>query len=219
MAVVQVQNNDVVIVPAEAGEITLRVVPIVHSEPEEVSLWIDLRDELPYNEKPDAASLLANRGGWWERSLDDIDGIAIHHTTTNNLEATAAWTARPKAEGGKGYPSLQYHFWVAADGEIFYCVDLGQGVWHDHCGDKNTHISVGMAGRLDVAPPPQAQLQATAWLVAHLCRQFALTVEQVNGHQEWAWKHSRVKTACPGWNKAHWRTEFSKELLIARSST
>ena len=170
--------------------------------------WEDVRARMPRNQLPDNCKLIASRGGWWQRELSAIDGIAIHHTMTNNLEATAAWITKPKSAGGKGHATSQYHFWVAADGRALYCVDLREGLWHDHAGDENTHISIGMAGRLDFAPPPDVQLQAAVRLVWYLMREFMIPRENVAGHNDWAWSVSRVKTVCPGWDKAGWRSAF-----------
>lgn len=172
--------------------------------PADVPLWEDIRADLPRNLSPEAPA----RGHWWVRDAAQIDGITLHHTMTNNLEATAQYCTRPRAQGGKGYPTTQYAFWVAADGQVFYCVDVTEGMWHDHCGDKNTHISIGMAGRLDIAPPPDAQLQATARLVAHLMRTYGILVERVAGHNDWALRCAGIQTICPGWDVAGWRNAF-----------
>jgi hypothetical protein len=170
--------------------------------------WTDARGTLPTNPRPDASALIAQRGGWWKRALEDIDGITIHHTLSHNPAATAAYITKPVAQGGKGHATTEYHFWVTAEGEALYHVDLTEGLWHDHCGDHNTHISIGMAGSLHTAKPSTAQLTAAARLVAYLMRWLDIDMANVAGHNDWAYKCSKVSTVCPGWDKAAWRGDF-----------
>jgi len=170
---------------------------------------VDVRDQVPYNHNPDGSAILRERSGWWKRTPSQIDGITIHHTMTNNWQATAAWTARNKANGGKGYPAIQYHYWVQADGTILYLLDVREGCWHDHCGDKNTHISIGMAGRLDIAAPPEKQLQAAAWLARQLAYTYGISVDNIDGHREWSQRCTgKYQTTCPGWHVSGWRDAF-----------
>jgi hypothetical protein len=170
--------------------------------------WRDIRDEMPVNSRPDATALLAQRGGWWQRELSDITGITIHHTLSHNPSQVAAYIVKPKAQGGKGYPTTQYHIWITREGEALYCVDLTEGLWHDHCGDKNTNISIGLAGSLHTAKPPLVQLVKAAEVVAFLMRVLKIDIANVAGHNDWARKCANVSTTCPGWDQAGWRSQF-----------
>ena len=170
--------------------------------------WRDYRDKMPTNPTPDASSTLSRRAGWWRRSLDDIDGVTIHHTLSHNPEGLAAYITKPKANGGKGYPTTQYHVWITAEGDALWCVDFEEGLWHDHCGDKNTHISIGMAGRLHEGKPPQVQLNKAAEVSAYLMDVFDIEASHVAGHNDWALLFSKVHTVCPGWDVAGWRNDF-----------
>jgi len=172
--------------------------------------WTDIRAQMPVNTQPDQSWLKSEgRTGWWQRSLDQIDGITLHHTMIHDIVACANYITRPVAEGGKGLPTTQYAFWVAADGRSSYCVNMTEAPWHDHCGDENTHLSVGLAGHLDKTAPPQAQLEGVVKLVAYLMQKLNLGIESVNGHREWSEKYKgKPLTACPGWISGGWREQF-----------
>jgi N-acetyl-anhydromuramyl-L-alanine amidase AmpD len=170
--------------------------------------WEDWRDKMPVNPTPDASALITKRGGWWQRALSDIDGITIHHTLSHDPIATASWIVKPKVQGGKGHATTQYHVWITKDGRALWCVGFEHGLWHDHCGDLNKHISIGLSGSLHVAKPPTAQLRKAAQVVAYLMARFDIRVANVAGHNDWAMKCSGVKTDCPGWDRAGWRSEF-----------
>lgn len=48
--------------------------------------WIDLRVQMPVNTQPDQSWLKSEgRTGWWQRTLDQIDGITIHHTMVHDM--------------------------------------------------------------------------------------------------------------------------------------
>lgn len=187
--------------------------PVVTGDP-----WRDIRDEMPVNEAPDGSAWLARRGGWWQRTAEDIDGITIHHTLSHDPHAVARYIVRAKAQGGKGYPTTQYHIWITREGEALLCVDLTEGLWHDHCGDRNAHISIGMAGSLDRHQPSQAQLAKAAAVTAYLMDLYGIALENVAGHTDWARKCSNFGTGCPGWDRAGWRSEFYAALAAARSA-
>lgn len=195
-----------------AGTYAVRLVAATTEPESSEALWEDIRSTMPTNPEPDASALIAQRGGWWRRKPNDIDGITIHHTLSHNPSQTAAYIVKPRAKGGKGHATTQYHIWITADGTALYCVDLTEGLWHDHCGDKNTHISIGMAGALHTTEPPEAQLDKVVEVVTHLMSVFDIPVENVAGHNDWAWKCSKVRTVCPGWDQAGWRQDFYGKL-------
>ena len=177
--------------------------------------WRDIRDTMPTNASPDASELIAQRGGWWRRVPEQIDGITIHHTMSHSPQATASYCTKPKAAGGKGHATTQYHFWITAGGEALYCVDLTEGLWHDHTGDHNTHVSIGMAGSLHTMKPPRVQLEAAAEVTAYLMRTLNIADENVAGHKDWAMKVSGVKTVCPGWDLTGWRDDFFETVAVS----
>jgi len=142
--------------------------------------------------------------GWWQRCLGQIDGVTIHHTLSHSPHQTAAYYV---TKGG-GRPSIPYHFWITETGEVLLCLALTEGCWHDHTGHRNTHVSVGLAGRLHERRPTEVQLGAavrvTRWLVHH--PGMRVTRERVKGHCDYA------RTVCPGWNAVGWQQDFYEML-------
>jgi len=175
--------------------------------------WTDLRAQLATNPAPDEPWLKA-RGikDWWRRTPEQIDGITIHHVASvGTPQATAIYCTRPKAQGGKGLPRTQYNYWIDPDGTIYYCLDVLYGPWHDNCGHENTHVSIAMNGALHRTQPTTTALLSTARLVAWLMREYAISLENVTGHNEWAMRClglSKNFTQCPGWTVMGWKTNF-----------
>jgi hypothetical protein len=126
---------------------------------------------------------------------------------SNSPHATAAHYIHKAG----GRPSIPYSIWVTETGEVLYCLSLTEGCWHDHTGHRNTHLSIGLAGRLHEFVPVDAQLRAAAsvaaWAVRH--PEMNVTPERVKGHQDY-WP-----TECPGWSSAKsglWRDRFYRFL-------
>jgi len=175
--------------------------------------FVDMVDRLAVNREPDHPYITARMWSWWPlREAAEVTGITIHHTLSHSPEATAAYCARPQREGGKGYPSIQYHFWVsAADGcRCYRCAPVEWALWHDHTGAWPTTISVGMAGRLHAGWPAGEQVEAAARLVAWLMGEYEVPLEEVRGHND-----RYQGTICPGWDVAGWRDVFFEELMKA----
>ncbi len=97
---------------------------------------------------------------------------------------------------------MPYHFWVSREGDVWLCVPLEVGMWHDHTGHRNVNVSVGMAGSLHKVRPTRVQLAATVDLVCWLMGEYGIGVEDVQGHND------RTGTACPGWDMMGWRADF-----------
>jgi hypothetical protein len=162
-------------------------------------------DELPINFEPDHPQFVSRHWVTWpERSTDDIKGITIHHTLSHSPMGTALYCTKPYSESGKGYPSIQYHFWVSqGDGAPAYlCAYLSWALWHDHTGSFPKTISIGLAGSLHHQRPPEQQLESAARLVRWLMKRYKVPLEEVKGHCD------RWPTLCPGWDVTGWRDEF-----------
>ena len=164
----------------------------VAREEEEALPYIDIVDEMPVNQNPTAPD------AWWVRTPEQITGITVHHTMSHDARATARYCTDVK-----GRPSIQYHFWVAREGEVYLCAPLEWGMWHDHCGHENPNVSVGLAGRLHEAKPSEVQLQAAARIVAWLMEKYNVPLPEVQGHND-----RYAGTICPGWDHADWREDF-----------
>lgn len=180
------------------------------AEPDPVPWDKDITQELARNDTFTHAKL--NRdGGWWRRELHQIDAVTIHHTLSDSPHATAQHYVNK--DGGR--PSIPYTLWVTQTGEILLCVPLQEGVWHDHTGHENTHLSVGMAGRLHEYRPAEVQMEATARVCAWAIKTLPGVngIDQIKGHQD------HISTQCPGWDmrkgnegSGHWRDDFYRIL-------
>jgi hypothetical protein len=188
-------------------------------------LIVDRRDEMPVCDTPDHADFwnaFASKGIWdWpRRDLEDITGLTIHHTLSDNPLGLFQWITRPRSEGGKGYPRGQYHYWVSR-GEgapVYHLLDDTVQCWHDHTGTYQTTLSVGMAGHLGHDRPPGEQLWNAAKLCKILIEKYGLEIDDVQGHCD---RYSG--TVCPGWyadsaetiNSGVWRRDFDIALRCA----
>jgi len=178
---------------------------------------IDRRAEMPHNPEPDHAGFVEAFGpeatDWPRRFVEDITGITIHHTLSHSAKDLFDWITRSKAEGGKGYPRGQYHYWIGQEegAPVSQLLEDTVGCWHDHTGRIQTTLSVGMAGHLGNARPPEAQLWNTVRLCWELVQKYGLSVDDVQGHND-RYGH----TVCPGWyadsaatiNSGVWRRDF-----------
>lgn len=160
---------------------------------------IDIRATLPQGGAGSDPDLWATR----ERPPDLV---CIHHSATpatTTVEAIARYhvTAPPD---GKGRPSICYHYVVAADGRIFWCNDDDLFTWHGNAG--NTGLGVCLIGNFMEAPPPPAQLEAAAGLVAMLRHRYPGV--SVVGHREVG------QTACPGDTWPQWRDQVAGAVMV-----
>lgn len=163
----------------------------------------DIRGELARNPGPYANAYLRRDGGWWQRGLDQIDGVTYHHTLSDSPHATAQHYVNRDG----GHPTTPYTIWVTQTGEVLLCVDLTEGLWHDHTGHENTHLSVGLAGQLHLYPPADVQLDAAARVAVWAIRELPGVTElaQIKGHRDY------VSTICPGWQASasgHWKSDL-----------
>ncbi len=166
-------------------------------------------DELVTNPGPYANANLQRDGGWWQRTFNQINGVTIHHTLSDSPHATAK---RYVTKGG-GRPTIPYTVWITQTGEILLCVALTQGLWHDHTGHENTHLSIGLAGTLHKYHPAAVQLDAAAKLCAWTVQSDILpsitSITQIKGHMDVGTYKDR--TQCPGWASAasgNWKPEL-----------
>lgn len=189
-------------IPAEIETVTIALEhfdPVV--APENVVIY-NIIDQLPTNPKS------TNPAKWWVRTPEDIRGITIHHTGCDSPEQAARILIN------KGRPSTEYAYFVQYDGKLYQCLDDSAGVWHDHTGDHNRNLSIGLAGYWHKQEPSLTQLTGLARLVWHLMQKYNLPLEQVQGHRQRAKDAANIVTECPGWESAGWKQKFFDVLAV-----
>ena len=140
---------------------------------------IDIIDDLPVHGTKTYSS----------RLLSAIETLTIHHTVSppdRSIESIARYHI-----DARGWPGIAYHYVITDDGRI-YQTNADSTISY-HCGNQNG-ISVGIAlqGDFTNAPPPDAQLEATRWLVGKLCNDLQLVDVRPHRNMQGA------ATACPG---------------------
>lgn len=172
----------------------------------------DIVASLPINESPDQKYMVKRKWTRWPvMEPARRTGITVHHTCSHSPLGTARYCSRPVRAGGKGYPSIQYHFWVSAADNcpIFLCAPVEWGIWHDNTGAFQETVAVGMAGRLDLSRPPDEQIGAAVRLIVWLMQEYDIPLENVKGHRDrWFGRRGQRKTICPGWDHTGWRGDF-----------
>jgi N-acetyl-anhydromuramyl-L-alanine amidase AmpD len=145
------------------------------------------------------------------RRPGDVDRLVLHCT-----DASPSWGAldcarydiNPNHISATGCPTITYTYFINADGLVQKCLSHDVVSWH--VGDWNARsLGVAMAyratGKSD--PPPAAQLEAAAELLARLCQTFNLQPGlNVVGHREllgtgyWVDGQGRkhLRKECPG---------------------
>lgn len=128
------------------------------------------------------------------RQGKQVDRVVIH-VTDGTLRGSAAWFADPKS-------NVSAHFIVGMDGTVIQCVSVENAAYH--AGDWGMNLrSIGIEheGQPSKGPwtPSEAQLEASADLVAELCRRF-----NIPPHRAHIIAHSEVnpnraaRHNCPG---------------------
>jgi len=138
------------------------------------------------------------------RPLADIRRLVIHQSGLP-AEVGPEQIARFQVER-RVWPGIGYHYFIRADGAILKTAPLECVSYHTR-RDNQHSAGICLAGRFEDAPPPEAQLEATAILVAYLCGRLNIqaAVGGVVGHNE------LVETECPGkqWREgARWREQL-----------
>jgi hypothetical protein len=165
----------------------------------------DISSELATNPGPYTSEWLQRDDGWWQRSLDQITHLTFHHTLSDSPHATA----QHYVNKGGGRPTIPYTIWITQTGEVLKCVSLTDGLWHDHTGHENVHLSVGLAGQLHLYHPADVQLEAAAlfavWAIQSDTLPLIDSVHDIAGHRDW------IATICPGWASdasGNWKPEL-----------
>lgn len=160
---------------------------------------LDVRDTLPKGGEGSGPSEWSPRDR--PPSLVCVHRSATPATTT--VEAIARYHVAPPPDG-KGRPSICYHYVVDPDGWAYWCNDEDLFTWHGHAG--NDGVGVCLIGDFTDEAPPQAQLDATAALVATLRDRYPGI--PVVGHRDVG------PTACPGDTWPAWRDQVAGAVSV-----
>jgi len=176
--------------------------------PSPIPSWYDedLTYSLPRRTDYEIMECPLSIDGWWKRELSQIDGLTIHHFGGDwTIEEVANYQVNNGPNGPT--PSIHYHVVITEDGKIYKTNNFREGVWHDHTGHQNTHLSVALHGNLAINMPTQAQLES----LVKVCWCFIddspmnITLDTVVGHMEY------TTTVCPGWSSeasGYWKLDF-----------
>ncbi len=134
------------------------------------------------------------------RSLLSIRQVVINHTATPPGVTPLRIAQYQVSNERRPRPGIAYHFCITAAGEVFQTQPLT--VISEHAGQFSAQsVGVSLIGNFTDAPPPEAQLNATAALLAKLTGDLNLPLDgnTVVGYSELA------VTASPGATWPAWK--------------
>ncbi|HHB90711.1 MAG TPA: N-acetylmuramoyl-L-alanine amidase [Anaerolineae bacterium] len=127
----------------------------------------DIRDQMPHHPTKT----------WPSRTLNQIEIIVVHHTVTSSQIDPIALARAIIAR--RDLPGLPYHFLVQGDGSGFWTESLETALGQTLKDDINrTGVAVALAGNFTNNPPPEAQLDTAAAIIAQLVKTYNLNVEE-----------------------------------------
>lgn len=121
-------------------------------------------------------------------------GVVIHHTAGPDSDRLEMDDIEKLHKSGNGWAGIGYHFVVERiDSSYVAIMGRPMNTIGAHCKQHNRlYLGVALVGDFTVAPPPDAQLQLAAKLVAALLDQHFLPRDQI-------YRHSDLRpTECPG---------------------
>jgi hypothetical protein len=130
------------------------------------------------------------------RTHADIKRLLIHHTATPpNITVQRIAEFQVK---NKELPGITYHFCITAEGVVYQTQYLETVSAHagPHSQDS---VGVCLIGNFTSSPPPRAQLDALAPLLAQLALALGLSADQIFGYNE------IEKTQSPGATWPQWK--------------
>lgn len=154
------------------------------------------------------------------RQLDAITHVAVHHTALpSHVGPERIANVHVNEDLGRGkeaWPSIGYHFFIRAEGDILQTQPLEKEVYHV-AGHNPYTLAVAFAGSFmnGFTPTPQ-QIYAGARLTAWLLQDLHIPISNVLGHQEFPDNH----TVCPGteWLSGKcWRNLLIEEIVRVQS--
>ena len=134
-------------------------------------------------------------------SIASITKLVIHHDAQwrpDEYDSLTRYIQQANFHIGRGEDGLQYHIKIDNVGEVFYCRNYTDTLWH--CGNypvNRASIAICLDGDFTQQQPTPQQLSALQGVLDELCTQhpeFPADSDDVFGHGEVG------ASACPGFN-------------------
>jgi len=168
----------------------------------------------------DIRKQLAYRNIAPHRKISDIKFIILHHDAvevTPNYDPLVRYKSEAKFHYNKDWngdgkadgSGIMYHYKIDYDGNLYFCRNLGEALWH--CGNyqKNLEsIAICLDGHLTNQKPSKAQLVTLAEFLRGLSTQhpeFPASFKDIFGHREIS------ATNCPGDNLIKFVQDFREK--------
>jgi hypothetical protein len=134
----------------------------------------------------------------YPRRTVPISRIILHHTVTPDTLSVERLAQIYVTRQGRELPGIPAHYYINGQGQIFQTQPLD--VASAHAGNfSQESIGVSLIGNFTDTPPTQAQLNATAALLAKLLAEQGLSTEAVFGYRD------LEQTASPGDTWPQWK--------------
>lgn len=141
-----------------------------------------------------------------------ITCVVIHATATGGLASPLEWLTLPASK-------VSAHYLIDKDGSIYGLVEEKNIAWHagESFWQNQAHVNAFSIGIELVNPNdgfypyPEEQVQACADLVISICRDFAITAQDVIGHKDVALGR---KTDPAGFCWDDFRSRLAKEGIV-----
>lgn len=112
-----------------------------------------------------------------------ITCVVIHATATSGLVSPKEWLCNPASK-------VSAHYLIGRDGQILQLVHeadiawhAGQSTWKGKNGVNAFSVGIELVNANDgIMPYPDEQLDSAAALVAGICQEYAIVIEDVVGH-------------------------------------
>lgn len=167
--------------------------------------FIDLRDILP----GDAYNFN------WERSLDQVNYLAIHHTGGADSQTPRDLANEHMTKNGWG--GIGYHFLINKQGEVFYVGDISTA--RANVANLNEQvIGIGLIGNFVAGSSPTEEQINSAHLLGEYLLNYADLInvkswDKVRGHSELPGQ----STDCPGDNWQDIRIKIVEGVIPVQS--
>lgn len=152
--------------------------------------------------------------------MNGITRITIHHTTEegglgakSDIDAVRAMARNhraSKADGGRGWADIGYHFLIGRDGKVYE--GRSSDIQGAHCGVKgdstnNKHnLGISLIGDFSHHEPSSLQEDVLGEFLADMQEKYKVPTTMICGHRDMP----GTNTQCPGDGLANWLSRYKK---------